>query len=193
MCHAAWAGDRPVDIRRNGSPIRRAPRDFLYIIYGCWKHGSAITPRPSSISSRASDIRCFRLFLFPRCCWTDGKSLLIGRLGVTFALIGLSMPTLCVNGGDMKGPRSAPPGLKANTGPSSMATSPLGDFVHTPLKRSDGSWVLVNRGWAPRSKGTREKASSYTAQSRREVGVPFRYDTLLLFGAETPQSCCLVL
>ncbi|CAM9292119.1 unnamed protein product [Ectocarpus sp. 12 AP-2014] len=51
------------------------------------------------------------------------------------------------------GPRGAPPGMKATSGPSSMAPSPMGDFVHTPLKRGDGSVVLVNRGWVPRSKG----------------------------------------
>ncbi|CAN0319208.1 unnamed protein product, partial [Ectocarpus sp. 8 AP-2014] len=48
------------------------------------------------------------------------------------------------------GPRGAPPGMKATSGPSSMAPSPMGDFVHTPLKRGDGSVVLVNRGWVPR-------------------------------------------
>lgn len=46
--------------------------------------------------------------------------------------------------------------MKATSGPSSMAPSPMGDFVHTPLKRGDGSVVLVNRGWVPRSKGLRE-------------------------------------
>lgn len=54
------------------------------------------------------------------------------------------------------GPRGAPPGMKASAGPGSMAVSPLGDFVHTPLTRKDGSVVLVNRGWAPRSKGPSE-------------------------------------
>lgn len=34
-----------------------------------------------------------------------------------------------------------------------MATSPMGDFVHAPLKRGDGSTVLINRGWVPRSRG----------------------------------------
>eukprot|EP00903_Cladosiphon_okamuranus_P012389 g11611.t1 len=52
------------------------------------------------------------------------------------------------------GPRGAPPGMKATSGPSSIAPSPMGDFVHTPLKRRDGSVVLVNRGWVPRSSGT---------------------------------------
>ncbi|CAB1101773.1 unnamed protein product [Ectocarpus sp. CCAP 1310/34] len=51
------------------------------------------------------------------------------------------------------GPRGAPPGMKATSGPSSMAPSPMGDFVYTPLKRGDGSVVLVNRGWVSRSKG----------------------------------------
>lgn len=49
--------------------------------------------------------------------------------------------------------------MKATSGPSSMAPSPMGDFVHTPLKRGDGSVVLVNRGWVPRSKGTSEYRS----------------------------------
>ena len=46
--------------------------------------------------------------------------------------------------------------MNASTGPASMAVSPQGDFVHTPLRRKDGSVVLVNRGWSPRSKGRSE-------------------------------------
>lgn len=52
--------------------------------------------------------------------------------------------------------------MKATSGPSSMAPSPMGDFVHTPLKRGDGSVVLVNRGWVPRSQGPRESHISRT-------------------------------
>lgn len=46
--------------------------------------------------------------------------------------------------------------MKATSGPSSMAPSPMGNFVHTPLKRKDGSVVIVNRGWVPRTKGLGE-------------------------------------
>lgn len=47
------------------------------------------------------------------------------------------------------GPRRPPSNLM---GPEAqgMATSPQGFFVLTPLKREDGSIVIVNRGWVPR-------------------------------------------
>jgi surfeit locus 1 family protein len=54
------------------------------------------------------------------------------------------------------GPRGPPPGAMASTGPSSgrseggMSSGPQGYFVITPLKSSDGTTVLINRGWVPR-------------------------------------------
>ncbi|CAM9494832.1 unnamed protein product [Ascophyllum nodosum] len=79
----------------------------------------------------------------------EGKELFEGLEGRRVRITGVFDHTKEV----LVGPRSAPAGLITPTGPSSMATTPLGDFVHTPLRRADGSTVLVNRGWAPRSKG----------------------------------------
>jgi len=46
------------------------------------------------------------------------------------------------------GPRSAPPGSKTGAPPG--APAPTGWDVITPLTCSDGSRVIVNRGWVPR-------------------------------------------
>ncbi|CAN0011804.1 unnamed protein product [Discosporangium mesarthrocarpum] len=47
------------------------------------------------------------------------------------------------------GLRSAPEGLIGPSSAPSMATSPMGYFLFTPMKREDGSVVVVNRGWVP--------------------------------------------
>jgi len=44
------------------------------------------------------------------------------------------------------GPRSAPANLIANSA-QGLAVNPQGYFVITPLKRSDGTVIFVNRGW----------------------------------------------
>lgn len=50
----------------------------------------------------------------------------------------------------MLGPRTAPLGLTG--GPAQgLATNPQGFYVITPLKRSDGTVVFVNRGWVART------------------------------------------
>eukprot|EP00904_Undaria_pinnatifida_P010748 jgi/Undpi1/6803/HiC_scaffold_21.g09279.m1 len=79
----------------------------------------------------------------------EGKGLLESLAGRRVRVTGVFDHTKEV----LVGPRGAPPGMNASTGPASMAVSPQGDFVHTPLRRKDGSVVLVNRGWSPRSKG----------------------------------------
>lgn len=57
------------------------------------------------------------------------------------------------------GPRSAPKG--ANAAPQGMATSGVtGSFAIAPLRRADGSRVLVNRGWIPREEVQRRIAEA---------------------------------
>ncbi|CAM9279987.1 unnamed protein product [Hapterophycus canaliculatus] len=79
----------------------------------------------------------------------EGKGLLENLEGRRVRVTGVFDHTKEV----LVGPRGVPPGMKATSGPSSMAPSPMGNFVHTPLKRGDGSVVLINRGWVPRTKG----------------------------------------
>jgi surfeit locus 1 family protein len=48
------------------------------------------------------------------------------------------------------GPRSAPAGL-VGTAAQGLAINPQGYYVVTPLERSDGTVVFVNRGWVEKS------------------------------------------
>ncbi|KAG5192358.1 SURF1/SHY1-like protein [Tribonema minus] len=51
------------------------------------------------------------------------------------------------------GPRAAPKSQESTKGPGAggMATNPQGYFVYTPLRRQDGTAILVNRGWVPQT------------------------------------------
>jgi surfeit locus 1 family protein len=46
------------------------------------------------------------------------------------------------------GPRSAPAGL-FGAGAQGLASNPQGYYIITPLKRSDGTILFINRGWIP--------------------------------------------
>lgn len=46
------------------------------------------------------------------------------------------------------GPRSAPSGL-FGAGAQGLASNPQGYYIITPLKRSDGTILYINRGWIP--------------------------------------------
>ena len=45
------------------------------------------------------------------------------------------------------GPRSAPTDLLTNGSAQGLALNPQGYFIITPLKRTDGTTVFINRGW----------------------------------------------
>ena len=62
------------------------------------------------------------------------------------------------------GPRSAPAGLFGEAA-QGLATNPQGYFIITPLKRSDGTVVFVNRGWVDLKRGSWERpAGQVTVQ-----------------------------
>ena len=68
------------------------------------------------------------------------------------------------------GPRSAP--KSAGAAPQGMATSGVtGHFAIAPLRRADGSRILVNRGWLPREEVQRRIAAR-SASSETELGPP---------------------